>query len=400
MELSKKSVNEMVARVREVVQNVSTNDIVLALHSYDMNVERTIQALCEDRNAVLDEWVRPKKNKKPTAVQKKKPEEQKQSAPAPVAPSTTHTHKPEAVLAPSVSLVSQPKTAPARQTNGFHAASTKNSSSEADWLQTYDAEAAQVATHFAQECSRGREQIQKTFQALKQLLVEKEQLLLNALSQSQKQGERIIQDNRKTGKTLLQRSKNASSDVTFAADLKAFTAQRKVEQQLATAVAFQYDLTNLVKDVNAFGSVVEVTKTTAHTSPVAVAVQTPSPTLVSTIKHSNSHSSIVSSEHDSGLGGHVSPVSVDEKKSVSAPSAPKTQMATGGLQMSSDGLTAEQLAAIQKSIEAQFAARGLDPSLVTAGAGVVPPRPRKERVRNNDKKPAGKMAMPELSIMS
>ena len=66
---------------------------------------------------------------------------------------------------------------------------------------------------------------------------------------------------------------------------------------------------------------VEVTKGSAHTTAVAAPVgvvsmapTTPSPTLVGggggSIKHSNSHSSIVSSEHDSGLGGHVSPVSV------------------------------------------------------------------------------------------
>lgn len=38
---------QKVAKVREVVNGVSTNDIILALHSYDLNVERTIQAFCE-----------------------------------------------------------------------------------------------------------------------------------------------------------------------------------------------------------------------------------------------------------------------------------------------------------------------------------------------------------------
>ncbi|KJH51807.1 hypothetical protein DICVIV_01998 [Dictyocaulus viviparus] len=43
----KKIINDKIAKVREVVHGVSTNDIILALHSFDMNVERTIQAFCE-----------------------------------------------------------------------------------------------------------------------------------------------------------------------------------------------------------------------------------------------------------------------------------------------------------------------------------------------------------------
>ena len=53
---------------------------------------------------------------------------------------------------------------------------------------------------------------------------------------------------------LLARSKTSSSDAAFSSDLKAFSAQRKVEQRLANAVAFQYDLTSLVRDLNAFGT--------------------------------------------------------------------------------------------------------------------------------------------------
>ncbi|VDM52920.1 unnamed protein product [Angiostrongylus costaricensis] len=56
----KKLINDKIAKVREVVHGVSTNDIILALHSFDMNVERTIQAFCEDgASEVLDDWVRP-----------------------------------------------------------------------------------------------------------------------------------------------------------------------------------------------------------------------------------------------------------------------------------------------------------------------------------------------------
>lgn len=43
----KKLMDEKISKVREVVKNVSTNDIVLALHNFDLDVERTIHAFCE-----------------------------------------------------------------------------------------------------------------------------------------------------------------------------------------------------------------------------------------------------------------------------------------------------------------------------------------------------------------
>uniref|UniRef100_A0A914UJ27 Uncharacterized protein n=1 Tax=Plectus sambesii TaxID=2011161 RepID=A0A914UJ27_9BILA len=43
----KKVIDQKVAAVREIVQTASNNDIVLALHNFDMDVSRTIQAFCE-----------------------------------------------------------------------------------------------------------------------------------------------------------------------------------------------------------------------------------------------------------------------------------------------------------------------------------------------------------------
>ncbi len=43
----KKAIDEKVAAVREVVHTASNNDIILALHNFDMDVGRTIQAFCE-----------------------------------------------------------------------------------------------------------------------------------------------------------------------------------------------------------------------------------------------------------------------------------------------------------------------------------------------------------------
>jgi hypothetical protein len=36
-----------ISKVREVVKNISTNDIVLALHNFELDVEKTIHAFCE-----------------------------------------------------------------------------------------------------------------------------------------------------------------------------------------------------------------------------------------------------------------------------------------------------------------------------------------------------------------
>jgi len=45
--IEKKLMDEKISKVREVVKNVSTNDIVLALHNFELDVEKTIHAFCE-----------------------------------------------------------------------------------------------------------------------------------------------------------------------------------------------------------------------------------------------------------------------------------------------------------------------------------------------------------------
>ena len=45
--IEKKLMDEKISKVREVVKNVKTNDIVLALHNFELDVERTIHAFCE-----------------------------------------------------------------------------------------------------------------------------------------------------------------------------------------------------------------------------------------------------------------------------------------------------------------------------------------------------------------
>ena len=53
----KRLMEERIAKVREVVRNVSANDIVLALHNFELDVEKTIQAFCEGGSqTALGDW--------------------------------------------------------------------------------------------------------------------------------------------------------------------------------------------------------------------------------------------------------------------------------------------------------------------------------------------------------
>uniref|UniRef100_A0A1I8C0I9 CUE domain-containing protein n=1 Tax=Meloidogyne hapla TaxID=6305 RepID=A0A1I8C0I9_MELHA len=66
----KKLMDEKISKVREVVKNVSTNDIVLALHNFELDVEKTIHAFCEGGSQIaLGDWektgtVKKRNNKK------------------------------------------------------------------------------------------------------------------------------------------------------------------------------------------------------------------------------------------------------------------------------------------------------------------------------------------------
>jgi len=53
----KQLIDAKIAKVREVVRNVSNNDIILALHNFDMDVNRTIHAFTNgDVDAALGDW--------------------------------------------------------------------------------------------------------------------------------------------------------------------------------------------------------------------------------------------------------------------------------------------------------------------------------------------------------
>ncbi|WKX91519.1 hypothetical protein Q1695_009950 [Nippostrongylus brasiliensis] len=315
----KKLINEKIAKVREVVHGVSTNDIILALYSLDMNVERTIQAFCEDgASEVLDDWVRPagssSKNKN-----KKKKKQNTETETAPVAPSTASASKVEKVApqtksAEPTSAPAPQKTAP--QTNGFVIQGK-----------------AQDTKPQIDKSTAVTEQIQQAFKALRAAVSDREKALLSACG--------------------------------------------------ANSKFVDANLDHLISLIQKFGSVTDAaqrgpsgvsTTTTPPGMPKAV-----SPVQAAAIKHATSQSSISSSlGADSGV--NLSPTHKEEKKSTPENKPkPAAKVVSGGIQMQSDALSPEQLEDLQRSLAEQLAAFGIDASVLSGvTAGDMPARrPRK-----------------------
>jgi hypothetical protein len=113
------------------------------------------------------------------------------------------------------------------------------------------------------------------------------------------------------------------------------------------------------------------------------------------IKHSVSHSSLISEENDSGYGQH-SPV--HPEKSVA-------QVSDGGFLFTSDGLDADQLAKLKAQVENNLKAQGIDPTIlssISTGDSSAPRRRQNQpsRAKENgkpthkeNKKPAGGKAV-------
>ena len=120
---------------------------------------------------------------------------------------------------------------------------------------------------------------------------------------------------------------------------------------------------------------------------------------------------------------NLSPTHQEDKKTTKK--APVAQVAGGGIQMSSDGLSADQLAAIQKTLQvsrlyakylniftinhtlrynvifqATLAANGIDASVLSGVTnGDLPARKQQQRKPQDRKKEGGK-ARPQLSILN
>ncbi|KAE9419689.1 hypothetical protein Angca_004992, partial [Angiostrongylus cantonensis] len=269
----KKLISDKIAKVREVVHGVSTNDIILALHSFDMNVERTIQAFCEDgASEVLDDWVRPTGASGKNKNKKKKKNKQCGSEAGSVAPTAS----------PSV----VPKTSP-------------------------------QSTKLIAKVERPTPQ--------------------PPMMSSQSNG--------------------------FIIHAEAITEREKTLLAMCGAHSkfVDADFNHLISLIEKFGSVISTQG--ASSAPAAVSLpKAVSPVQAAAIKHATSQSSISSSlGADSGV--NLSPTH-NEDKATSRPVVP-AKVASGGIQMQSDVLSADQLEALQRSLAEQLAAFGIDASVLS-----------------------------------
>lgn len=231
-----------VAKVREVITNVSKNDIILALHSHDLDVERTISALTE--GGALDEWEcaggSSSKSKKKTANNKKPVE-----APKSVAPAAKPAVAAAAPIAPSVPLTSQVKKAPV--TNGVNGAEKKKV--DVSSIEGALTRQSQLESQWQKECSTGKQNIIATMKSLRDVVEEREKILLAELARQEAASARLFTNHKQTIDNL--RSKAASGkDVSV--DLKAIAKQ---QDDLLSSNVFSYDMTSIVNQISAFGRV-------------------------------------------------------------------------------------------------------------------------------------------------
>ncbi|EFO86422.1 hypothetical protein GCK72_000867 [Caenorhabditis remanei] len=290
-ESEKKMMAEKVAKVREVVDNVTNNDIIMVLHSFDLDVNKTISAFLEDgASSILGGWVtstgvsvtaaKKKKNKS------KKPSESATPEAAPTAPVPTKSAPAPVVAAPASSSVNK------------SAAASKP-----------------VA------------------------------------------------------------STPAPTDALSAAFKSIRLALNEREKELKQSNSTKLDTSAILQAIASLGgSSKPITNGKPASTPAKQAVSPPPPA-AGPIKHATSQSSITSSVGaDSGV--NLSPTHKEEKKA-----APKTVINSGGVQLTSSGLSADQLAALQQTLQLTMAARGLDASLITSSENM----PRRPKNNNNNK---------------
>lgn len=310
-ESEKKIMQEKIAKVREVVDSVTNNDIIMVLHSFDLDVGKTISAFLEDgASSILGGWTT-SDGVSVTAAKKKRNKSKKTET---AAPETTQSAPAPAKAAPAPTVA-----APASSSVTKSAAAPKpvvSAPAPADPLST-------------------------AFKAIRLALNDR-------------------------------------------------------EKELKQSNASQFDTSTILKAIAALGG---SSKPVANGKPAAAPTKqaVSPPPAAGPIKHATSQSSITSSVGaDSGV--NLSPTHKEDKKAAS-----KTVTNTAGFQLTSSGLSADQLADLQKTLMLTMASRGVDASLITSSENVAR-RPKNNN--NNNKSGEGKKGnkgaqkdQPKLSIL-
>ncbi|KAM3720773.1 SPATS2-like protein [Dirofilaria immitis] len=398
----KKLIEEAVTKVREVVHTASKNDIILALHNFDFDVNKTIQAFCDDgAQSALGSWERSGSSNKKNQKKKKVAKGQTVTAATasmpsctsalPSAPrtvngvvspvvngiveiansrsrseiaplSTSESQKPVANAgAPKVPSVSS---VPFKSETSNEIQSFNNDRTDrgATGLKDYDRQIEKIETVFDDQISIAEENVRNSFKCIRQILVERENHLLAELQRTRDEGMRFFNERRLQSCELYDRAKRMSAmsdreQSELRSEIARFNAEKQNEEGIALASRFHCDSAQLVKLVKNFGEVVGVNSTAGNDTNLIVR-HAGSTVSAYAMKHSTSHSSIVSSlGEDSGLG-QISPIGNEDRKNVA-------EISNGGILMKSDALTAEQLADVNKKLQESLKAQGIDASILS-----------------------------------
>ncbi|OZC12455.1 hypothetical protein X798_00086 [Onchocerca flexuosa] len=398
----KKVMEEAVAKVREVVHTASKNDIILALHNFDFDINKTIQAFCDDgAQSALDSWKRSgssnKKNQKKkkmakdqtvTAATASNPSCTSASSSAPravngvissvingvmevtnsrnrsetVALSTSESQKlvasADVPKVPSASFIPFKSAAP----NEIENFNNGHANEDIIGLKDHNRQIEKIETDFENQISIAEENVRNSFKCIRQILVERENHLLAELQRTHDEGMRFFNERRLQSCELYDRAKRMSAmsdreQAELRDEIARFNAVKQNEEGIAFASRFHCDSAELVKLIKNFGEVVAVNSIAGSDANLIVR-QVGTAVSAYMMKHSTSHSSIVSSlGEDSGLG-QISPVGNEDRKNIA-------EISNGGILMKSDALTAEQLAELNKKLQESLKAQGIDASILS-----------------------------------
>ncbi|KAI1712813.1 spermatogenesis-associated serine-rich protein 2 [Ditylenchus destructor] len=371
----KKIMDEKIAKVREVVRNISTNDVVLALHNFEMDVEKTIHAFCEGGSDIaLGDWETGGAAKKKQQKNKNKNGAAKSQSSS---NSVSSSRRPPSVTSQANSVVNG-------YTTGKNYANGHSAPNDAAKPSQAPPQVNGVSNAMNGQANIKVASASSSLEA-KHKPVQKVTTSTNAaatgINNAAKRGfETGIASNTRVSNESYEPISPAETDVSKCfQQIRNALAQREryLSAHLGPNARFHCDMSKLLDEIAKIGEVIIVENEMAHPSAI------PSPHINGqTVNHSTSHSSLVSSVgEDSGLGlGHTSPVMPDKNVA---------QVVNGGMVMQSDDFSADQLAEIQRKVEEAMKSKGLDASILSEAFSSKTVAPRRRPPPNKNGHPGG-----------
>ncbi|TKR60019.1 hypothetical protein L596_029611 [Steinernema carpocapsae] len=359
----------LVAKVREVVHDVSNTDIILVLHNYDMDVQKAIQALCEDRENALGNWEH-------TGAAAAKKKNKKKKAKAAAASAVVDSASSNGGASPSSStpastptpvvVVSKPpavNTVPRVPETVSKPEKKVTPTQNAD-LSQHSSDLEQVASSFDRQITDAEKQVHEICQYIIQCVQNRESELIQEIHSSRSAGHQFLASRRSQLTSL----KSKHDEATF----KEFLAGIPTQSALGEAQRFSYDADRILDPLRSFGEIIAVKASSSKPA------KAPAP------------------KKSEPVSNGVAPkASAAPKAAAPAPApvvqAPKKETPTnvvndGGFVMGSDGLSADALAAIHASLQANLKAQGVDLSVVNdlTNGGFSAPRRRPNNGNGNN----------------